>query len=223
MDTQELIASLAHRTNPVSHLWSPWQRTLAWFALSLTFAVPVMAFHLVDAEARGPFDLRLAIEETAILLTALCAAVAAFSSVVPGRDWRTRLLPLPPLIAWLASLGESCVRDWHSIGGGALQLRSDWDCAIAAIVLGIVPGTAMLAMLRRGAPLAPRTTLLLGALAVAAAVNAALRVFHTADVSVMVLVWHFGGAILLSAAVAPLGGLAMNWRRLRNATVPLPR
>ena len=53
-------------------------------------------------------------------------------------------------------------------------------------------------MLRRGAPLAPRATLFLGALATAAVVAFGLRFFHIGDASIMVLTWHMGLAAVLT-------------------------
>ena len=63
----------------------------------------------------------------------------------------------------------------------------------------------MIVMLRRGAPLAPRLTLLFAALACAGAVTFGLRFFHAPDATLTVLVWHMGLATLVTAA-APLAG-----------------
>jgi hypothetical protein len=54
----------------------------------------------------------------------------------------------------------------------------------------------------RGAPLSPRITPALGALAAAALGNFGLRVFHPADASLMVLIWHFGGVALRARGIA---------------------
>jgi hypothetical protein len=83
-----------------------------------------------------------------------------------------------------------------------------------ALVLSIVPAAAMVAMLRRGAPLSPRLTLTLGALACAALVNFGLRIFHAGDVSVMILAWHFGAVALVAAFGGQFGRTVLNWRAL---------
>jgi negative regulator of sigma F NrsF-like protein len=70
------------------------------------------------------------------------------------------------------------------------------------------------ALLPRGAPVTPRLSLALGALAVAALVNLALRLFHAGDISLMVLAWHFGGALILSLVGSQLGNTLLNWRSL---------
>jgi hypothetical protein len=159
-------------------------------------------------------DVRFVVEEVALLATALTAGVAALSSIIPGRDRRLALLPLIPLSFWLASLGEGCVGDWMRLGVEGLQVRADWDCARTAIVLCIVPAAAMVAMLQRGVPLVPGVSLALGALAVAAMANAALRPFHLGDVSVMVLVWHAGAAAFVVLVANCLGRLVLNWRSI---------
>jgi hypothetical protein len=73
------------------------------------------------------------------------------------------------------------------------------------LLLAAVPAVVMVIMLRRGAPLAPRIALFLGALATAGLVTFALRFFHAPDATATVLVWHMGMAILATIA-APLAG-----------------
>jgi len=142
----------------------------------------------------------------------LTAALAAFASVVPGYDRRILLIPLLPLAAWLASLGEGCWRNFVALGADSLTLRADWDCLPPAILIGIVPSIAMVMMLRRGAPLLPRIGIALGALAVAALANLGLRLFHVGDASVMVLFWHLGGAAVLTGLAAFAGRRVLYWR-----------
>jgi hypothetical protein len=214
VETNELVCALVEAAAPVRRLRAPWRRTVLWLALSLAYVVTVTAVHRVLGDGVGPIDLRILIEQAAILATAITAAVAAFSSTVPGRDRRLCLLPLVPLAVWLASLGEGCVQDWMNLGAGGIALRADWDCAPAAVILSVVPAVVMVAMLRRGAPLLPRLSVALGALAVAALVNFGLRVFHAGDVSIMVLAWHFGGVALLSLVAGHFGRAVLNWHAL---------
>jgi hypothetical protein len=222
VETSDLIQRLADRTAPVHRLWAPWRRTTMWLAISLLYGAAVVAIHLAGRDGPGRLDVRLLVEQGAILATAITAAIAAFSSTVPGRDARIGLLPLIPLAVWLASLGEGCLGDWQRFGAAGLALRADWDCGILALILSIVPAIAMIVMLRRGAPIMPRLSLALGALAVAALVNFALRIFHAGDISVMVLTWHFGGALVVAALGGQLGRNLLNWRGLlaRNDMAP---
>jgi hypothetical protein len=110
----------------------------------------VTAARLAGRDVIERIDIRMAVEQAAILLTGLTAALAAFSIVVPGRDWRIALLPLVPLAVWLGSLGEGCMHDWSRLDADGLQVRSDWDCVPAAIILSIPCATIMLVMLRLG-------------------------------------------------------------------------
>jgi len=214
MDTNALIQELADSAVPVRRLPAPWVRMLIWLALS----VPILAavIWLVMPSDINPVaaitDRRFLIEEAVLLVTALTASLAAFGSVVPGYDRRILLIPLLPFAVWLASLGEGCWRNWVALGTNGLTLRPDWDCLPPAILIGIVPSIAMVVMLRRGAPLIPRTSIALGALAVAALANLGLRVFHVGDASVMVLFWHLGGAAVLAGLAAFAGRRVLYWR-----------
>ena len=199
MQTQELIARLAADRRPVRRLKPPWLRALVWLAIALPYVAAVVWGKLAMVDVMQVLaDPRFVIEQTATLATALAAAIAAFCSVIPGFDRRVLLLPLPPLALWLASVGHGCLQDWLQLGAEGLALRPDWECLPYAAAIGIVPALAMVAMLRRGAPLAPRLSLALGALAVAATGNFGLQVFHLRDASIMVLLWHLGSVTLLS-------------------------
>jgi hypothetical protein len=69
-------------------------------------------------------------------------------------------------------------------------------------------------MLRRAAPLAPVLSVGLGGLAAAALADFGLRLFHTQDASLMVLVWQVGTVTLLTALSAVLGRWVVRWRHL---------
>jgi len=140
--------------------------------------------------------------------------------VIPGHHRKIYLLPLVPLAVWLASLGEGCASDWLRFGADGLQVRPDWECAPPAIFIGIIPAVTIVVMLRRGAPLAPRVSVAFAALAVAALGNFGLRLFHIGDVSVMVLVWHFGGLALISVLGARIGCHVLNWRFVIASPAP---
>jgi hypothetical protein len=218
VETNQLIQHLAERAAPVGRLPAPWRRAALWFAISLPYVAAVIILHSMDVDpSKMLADRRFIIEQIATLLTAGTAALAAFCSVVPGYNRKVLLLPLVPLAVWLATLGEACVRDWMRLGVAALQVRIDWDCLPPAAVIGIVPAIAIVIMLRRGAPLFPRATLALAALAVAALGNFALRIYHVGDVSIMVLVWHFGSVVVLSLLAGWIGKVVLNWNKVRAA------
>ena len=220
MDTGELILGLAASCAPVRPLPTASRRAVLWLMISLPYVATVVAMKPTQVDVLGGIDARFALEQAAIFATALTAAIAAFSSVVPGRDRKICLLPVVPLTVWFASLGQGCVQDWLRFGADGLHVRPDWECAPTAIFIGIVPAIAMVVMLRRGAPLTPRATVALGALAVAAIGNFGLRIFHLGDVSVMVLVWHFGSVALISTLAGRAGRHVLSWRSLLRPAVP---
>jgi hypothetical protein len=220
LHTDRLIQQLAADTAPVRRLPAPWRRAAIWFAIALPYVAAVSLIHsgLMPVDlSRMLVDRQFIIEELAILATAITAVLAAFYSVVPGTDRRILLIPLLPLTIWLVSLGEGCARDWIRLGAKGLTLRADWACLPPAMLIGIVPVLAIVIMLRRGAPLYPRTTLAVGTLAAAALGNFALRIYHVGDVSIVLLVWHFGAVVVLSLIAGWIGRLVLNWKTAKLA------
>jgi len=217
VSTSDLIQQLAATATPVHRLAPPWQRAALWFAISLPYVGAITLFHPMNFELAQISDARFVVEELAALTTAIMAAIAAFWSIIPGYRRGLILLPLVPLAIWLAVLGEGCAQDWLRLGDTGLTLHSDWACLPIAVVIGIVPAIVMVAMLRRGAPLVPHTTLALAAVAVAALGNFAMRLFHVGDVSLLLLVWHFGTVVLLAFLASLLGGRILNWQHVKAA------
>jgi hypothetical protein len=157
---------------------------------------------------------RYVIEQLAALATGITAATAAFATVIPGYDRKFLFFPALPLAVWLGSLGEGCVEDWIHFGPDGLSLLPDWFCFPAIVLVGAVPAIAMAVMLRRGAPLSPHTTTALGGLAAAGLGNFGLRLFHSQDASLMVLVWQVGTVFILTAMAAWAGHYLLNWRSI---------
>jgi hypothetical protein len=209
--TDELIIQLASKPGRTRRLAPPWQRSVLWLAISAVYAAFVIYLRPDGFSGSGISDPRFVIEQIATLTTAVTAAIAAFCSIVPGYDRRWLLLPIAPLLVWLAALGEGCVHDWLDWGSLGLQVHNDWACLPVAVTLGTVPALAILLMLRRGAPLVPHTSLALGAIAVGAATNFSMRLFHYGDATIMVLVWHFGVAAVFALVASLLGGQVLKW------------
>src|SRR5207253_89847 len=133
VQTDDLIQRLSAECGPVRRLACPWQRTAVWLAIAIPYVLAIALLHPFAARFPWHMEVRLLIEQAAILATAVTAAIAAFSSVVPGRSRRLYLLPLVPLSIWLLSLGQGCVQDWIRFGEDGLQLHFDGACARAAI------------------------------------------------------------------------------------------
>jgi hypothetical protein len=218
-DTETLIRELADRTPPVQPLARPGVRAAAWLAI----AVPAALLAVVMMTGRGDWVSRLLMprvisEEIFALATGILAAIAAFASVVPGYDRRVLFLPLVPLALWLGGLGQGSVRDWLQLTSQGFSMQSEWVCLPATILAGAVPAIAMAVMLRRGAPLTPRLSTLLGGLAAAGLGNLGVCVTHHAYGSVLVLVWHVSIVLLLTMIVGSAGRRLLNWQSLVELT-----
>ena len=215
VDTEKLIARLAEGVEPVRPLPHPWIRMAAW----LMFAIPYIALVVLVVSPRADLltkasEWRYVIEQLAALATGMTAATAAFATVIPGYDRKIIFLPALPLAIWLASLGEGCVQDWIRFGPDGLSLGLDWHCFPGIVLIGAVPAIAMVVMLRCGAPLTPHLTAAMGGLAAAGLGNFGLRLFHSQDASLMVLVWQVGTVFILTAMAAWTGHYLLNWRSI---------
>ena len=213
MDTEQLIARLSAEAHPVNRLGTPLGRALFWLAIATPYVALVVLIMSPRADLASKLnDLQFTVEQGATLVTAILAATAAFSLGIPGRARWMALLPIPGLAVWLGSLAQGCWQAWVRAGTDGLVLRPDFVCFPAIALVGAVPGVAMVAMMRRGAPFAPYLTVALGALAAAALGNFGLRLFHLQDASLMILVWQFGTVAIFSALGSLFGGRLLPWR-----------
>jgi hypothetical protein len=161
-------------------------------------------------------DRRVVLQQLAALATGVTAAAAAFATTVPGyRRWIV-LMPLVPLAVWLGDLGQWCIRDGLPSGSSQWSFIAHSGCLLATIVVGAFPAATIVMMLRRGAPLTPRLTTVLGAMAAGGLGNFGVRFVHAADASVVVLAWHFSAVFVLSAVSASVGRSLFNWRQLAD-------
>lgn len=210
--TEELVQQLAASAPAVARLRPPHVRAATWLGISALYAglvVTVMGL-------RPDISVKLAdsgfvLEFAAALGTSVLAAMAAFCTGTPGRPFWEKFAPLPALALWLASLGAGCWQSWVQRGPVGLSLTPDLICFPSILSVAFVPGIAILVMIRRGAPIAPNTTMMLAALASAALGAAALRLFHMQDASVMVLVWQLGTVAVLTLAAAAFGTRVLRW------------
>lgn len=218
-DTETLIRELAGLTTRVRPLARPWVRAAAWLGLALPSALLVVVMISMHGDWVSRLLLpRVVSEEAFALATGILAAIAAFTSVVPGYNRRVLFLPLAPLVLWLGGLGQSSVRDWLQLSSDGFSMRSEWVCLPATIMTGAVPAIAMAVMLRRGAPLTPRLSALLGGLAAAGLGNLGVCMTHHAYGNVLVLVWHVSIVVALTAIVGSAGRHVLSWRSLVEQT-----
>lgn len=216
MRTEELVKTLAANVAPVTPLPSPHIRMLIWLSISVAYAALVVMLVGLrpDIEVKLS-DPRFVLEITAAFMVSMLAAAAAFCAECPGRPLWERFVPVPAIVLWLASLGGGCWQAWIQNGPTGLTIVPDLLCFPSIMLVGIVPGILILAMIRRGAPIAPITTVFLAMLAVGALGAAALRLFHTQDASIMVLVWQFGSVAMLAALGGLFGRHFLGWAHVR--------
>jgi hypothetical protein len=210
--TDRIIEQITRTGLIAKPLTSPWRRTAIWFASSLPFLAVVCLMWpseavLLPATHGGSFI----VEQAAALLTGVTAAIGAFATTIPAFNRRLLMLPVLPLSVWLVTVGRGCVRD-ITVGASDLALTAHWSCFVVTAIAGTVPAIVIVLMLRRGAPLTPRLTMVLAALATAGLANVAVRFIHAGDASMVVLVWHLGvGVVAASFAAAGAPGF-FSWR-----------
>lgn len=214
-DTRRFVRRLVTNVAPVRPLPHPWIRAAAWCGVTLpVLGVLVIVMSRSAESSWAHVDRRVVLEQLAALATGVTAAAAAFATTVPGyRRWIV-LLPLAPLAVWLGDLGQWCIQDGLASGSSRWSMIAHWGCLPATILMGAFPAATIVMMLRRGAPLTPRLTTLLAAVAAGGLGNFGVRFVHGADASVMVLAWHFSAVFVLSALSAAAGRFLFNWRQL---------
>ncbi len=216
MRTENLVKTLAANATPVTPLPSPQIRMLIWLSISVAYAaLVVMLVGLRPDISAKLTDPRFLVEVSAAFMVSMLAAAAAFCTECPGRPLWERFVPVPAIALWLASLGGGCWQAWTQNGPAGLTIVPDLTCFPSIVLVGIVPGILILAMIRRGAPIAPITTTALAILAVGALGAATLRLFHTQDASIMVLTWQFGSVALLTVLGGLVGRHFLRWAHVR--------
>lgn len=199
METERLVEQLAADLKPVRRLSPPALRLGWWLLVSLPAAALVaLAFGLRPDLAARLADRAFLLEEAGALLTALLAAYAAFCAGLPDQPTWKLWLPLAPMALWFGTLGHQCLDAALRLGLQGLVITWDAMCLPAIALGGLVPLLAILLLLRRGGRFRATHCSICGALAAAALAAAALRLYHTQDAAIMVIVWQLGSAFLFT-------------------------
>lgn len=214
MNTEELIARLEADLAPVRRLPPPGRAVLTW----LLATVPVLA---AMVWAMGPLpDLPRLLRAPGFLIaegfavtTALLAAYAAFCAGRPDEPGWKLWLPAMTFVVWVAELGRQCFVVAMNGASAALAIHPDWMCVPAIAMGGLIPALAIVWLLRGRTQFRNARASLCGALAAAAAAEAALRLCHAEDTLAMVLVWQMGSVALFTAAGGALARLFLKRRR----------
>jgi hypothetical protein len=219
VDTNHLIERLGDGLTPVQPLRRPWQRAAAWLAGCVVY-FGILAFVVSGLDfTAGGRNTGLLISQLIGVGAGMLAGIAAFASVIPGYSKRVLIWPAFATLIWLAAFLFSAA-DSASTDQAAGTSPPEWVC-VGIILLGGGPLIAALgAMLRRGAPLNPMLTGLLGAMAVGLLANfsACLSLPHSDGQAT--LIWH-GSAIVALAVVGVIGArYVLAWGRVTGRTAP---
>jgi hypothetical protein len=212
--TPQLIDSLAADAKPVRRLRPPLARAGLWLGafVALVAAVTWMTGAWPLMIERLSLT-RFAVEMVATFLTGAAAVIAAFYLSLPDRSRFWMMLPLPPLVLWLASSGYGCYQNWIADGPEGWRLGRSSDCFIFILTTSIPVGIALYLALRRALPLDPLRVMAVGGLGVAGLAAATLQFYHPFDVTLIDLAVHVTAVLIVVTALGLSGRLEFS--RLR--------
>ena len=212
MKTDDLIERLSRDVTVAKPLPAPGIRTAAWMVWAVGYLVIVTAMMFAVISSAGVIPTRLyLVAQGAAMVTAVMAARAAFASVIPGSNNRVWAMPAAGAGIWGLSLVWAGVRDLQASGTLGVTSQTDWPCVVSMTVGGLVVGFPLVWMLRRGAPLTPRLTALLAALAALSVANIGACVTRPHAFALTVLLWHGGTIAAMAALCALLGRRWLRW------------
>src|SRR5262245_15560492 len=202
-----LIEALGANLTPVRRLAPPGLRALSWLTIVGAIALALATVSDVSAMSRRLMaapDMWLA--AIGSLVTAVLATVAAFQLSLPDRKPAWALLPLPAAIFWIGASGIGCLRSWFIPETHAASLGEAEICLTFILGLSVPLSILLILMLRRGCPLRPNLTLVIGGLACASAAATLLNFIHPYDATATDLAVHAVGVATVILANAIFGG-----------------
>jgi hypothetical protein len=203
--TLELIDLLARRLEPVHRLRPPVVRAGCWLLVAMTvLALLAISQGLRPDLAQCWREISFTTSLAASFATGLFAVVAAFMLVVPGRSRLWLLLPVPPLLLWLSTVGYQCLTNWVRVDPTGMSMGETTRCFATLILASLPLWLLMLQMLRRARPIQAGPPMLAGSLAVAATTAVAMNLIHQFDATAMILLWNFGGGAIIVGVSALL-------------------
>jgi hypothetical protein len=213
--TEALIVELARAAGPLRPLQRPSVRLAQWTAA----VVPLTAVCVIVIGPRRDAwhavqQLTFVVIAAATLATALLSAAAAFVVSVPAgeRSPLQRVAPLVALGVWVLALAVMLTAEDDS-ARRLTALPFHWLCLIEIAGLGLVPGWALFAMLRRAAPLRRRWSGGLATLAAVAVGAGATQFLCPIDDPAHHLVGHVLPVALLAVGGAVAGRRTLDWLR----------
>ena len=216
MKTDDFIEQLAREVAPVTPFAQPWRRAAIWFVGTAVY-IGLLAATMTTSEDLSANNVwRFLLPQLAAIGLSALAAAAAFASIVPGASSRVLLGPLIALAAWIGILVVGSVQEWGTAAAASVAPTREWLCVAMIGLGGALPAVVMARMLRAGAPLAPRVTGALVALAAAGLANVGACISHPHTSSAVVLLWHGAAVGVLVAVSAWAGPHLFSWERLRH-------
>jgi hypothetical protein len=212
MTTPDLIAALSANPAPVRRLPPPLLRAGCWLALAGLVMLLLGVSHGLRPDFAGQLGHpAYVVGLAASLLTGIAASCAAFLLSLPDRSRLYVLLPLPSLLAWLATVSAGCLTDWVSIGPQGMHMGEAVSCFATLVLTSLPLSLALLVMLRYTARLGPVAVIWMGSLAIASLTASALSLFHDIDATVLILLWNIGAAALIVGLGRMFGRRALSW------------
>jgi hypothetical protein len=212
MKTDQLISLLSTNLEPVNR--GETKKTLTWTILAGGLAAVCLMLATVGLRpGEGWFISGYLVLKLLFMLTLIGAGAALLAKLVsPGQDGRKLYTII--LLAFLAigSAGVCALVLGPPTARDQMMMGSQWaTCALCIPLFAIVPFSALIWALRRGAPTNLTRT---GAVAglVAGALGAVAYAFHCPDDSIPFIALWYGGMVALCALLgAMLGPRLLRW------------
>jgi hypothetical protein len=214
--TPDLIDALVDCAVPVRRLRPPLVRAALW----LLFVALVLVLIAVAHGVRPDIAERLrqpvfVIGILGALATGVLAAIASFRVSLPDASRWWLLLPVPPLVLWVSTIGYGCLTDWVTFVENDNRMAEAIQCVATLLLTSVPLSIAMLVMLRYAAFLRPTAVCLTGGLAVAALTAFAMSLIHDLDATISILVWNLGSAALIAGLAGVFGRSMLAWTAAR--------
>jgi hypothetical protein len=211
LTTDDLIARLGQHVTPARRLATPAARTALWAAGAASYLLVMGLWDLTQAARLPALTSSYLMQEGASLLLGFSAAYLAFASVVPGLRTRAGWVVTAFASGWILSLLWGAAQDFQTSGSLGLTGRSDWSCVLTMAVSAAVLAAPLIVMMRRGAALAPRSSVFLAGLAAVGVANVEACLIRPHAFEAMVLVWHGGTIVVVTAVCAWMGRRWLPW------------
>ena len=168
MRTDELISALVRDLAPAAALPPPARRVARWMMvppLSVAAGLLLWGVRHNVSSLRDPAELQLVV---LALATTLAAALAALLLAVPGARGAAAMAwaPIGASAIWVALLASRIASS-----GGSFDGSMAWPypvCVLKVLSMAVLPGLALIAMVRRNGPLHAEWTMGLAGLAAGA-------------------------------------------------------